>query len=281
MSDGKELVKIRSALVNQNEVLTQVAAIQNIMSVVMKEGTHYGTIEGCNQPSLYKAGSESLLSAFHIAVDPEVTAIRDGDHIIYNVRCKGVHMETGYLVGVGVGECSTAEDKYAWRGAVCDEEFDATPETHKRKKFGKIWEGGQKTVGAKLQVRTNPADIANTCLKMAKKRAQIDLCLTALAASDIFTQDIEDLPEEYQTGLAQSDKKKTNKPQPKSAQSQQPTNSGGEQLATPPQVGLMKKQAGFKNITETELCNEFKVDTVESIPKGKVNDVLAWINTHA
>ena len=46
------------------------------------------------------------------------------------------------------------------------------------------------------QVRTNPADIANTVLKMAKKRAQIDLTLTATAASDCFTQDVEDLPEE-------------------------------------------------------------------------------------
>jgi hypothetical protein len=31
---------------------------------------------------------------------------------------------------------------------------------------------------------------------MAKKRAQIDLTLTATAASDIFTQDLEDIPEE-------------------------------------------------------------------------------------
>lgn len=38
----------------------------------------------------------------------------------------------------------------------------------------------------------------NTILKMAKKRALIDACLTCTAASDIFTQDIEDLPEGYQ-----------------------------------------------------------------------------------
>jgi hypothetical protein len=48
----------------------------------------------------------------------------------------------------------------------------------------------------KKQVRTNPADVANTILKMAKKRAQVDAVITATAASDIFTQDIEDLPPE-------------------------------------------------------------------------------------
>jgi len=38
--------------------------------------------------------------------------------------------------------------------------------------------------------------VANTILKMAKKRAQVDAVITATAASDIFTQDIEDLPDE-------------------------------------------------------------------------------------
>jgi hypothetical protein len=38
------------------------------------------------------------------------------------------------------------------------------------------------------------ADVYNTCLKMAKKRAHVDATLSALAVSDAFTQDIEDLP---------------------------------------------------------------------------------------
>ena len=39
----------------------------------------------------------------------------------------------------------------------------------------------------------NPADHYNTVLKMAKKRALVDAVLTATAASDIFTQDLEDI----------------------------------------------------------------------------------------
>jgi hypothetical protein len=50
------------------------------------------------------------------------------------------------------------------------------------------------THGEKVE-HDNPADYYNTCLKMAKKRAHVDAILTATAASDIFTQDIEDMPE--------------------------------------------------------------------------------------
>jgi hypothetical protein len=38
------------------------------------------------------------------------------------------------------------------------------------------------------------ADVYNTVLKMAKKRAQVDATLTAVGASDLLTQDLEDLP---------------------------------------------------------------------------------------
>ena len=43
----------------------------------------------------------------------------------------------------------------------------------------------------------NPADFYNTCLKMAKKRGLVDAVLTSTAASDIFTQDIEEDPDLY------------------------------------------------------------------------------------
>ena len=39
----------------------------------------------------------------------------------------------------------------------------------------------------------NPADHYNTVFKMAKKRALVDAVLTTTAASDIFTQDLEDI----------------------------------------------------------------------------------------
>lgn len=177
------------------EVRSRVNLIQEVMKSIMKPDTHYGTIPGCQKPSLYKAGSEVLLTTFQIAVEPEVEDLSTPDEIRYRVKAIGVHQGTGVVVGTGIGECSSSEDKYKWRKAVSTEEFNATPETHRRVKYGKNYNTNQ--------VRTQPADMANTVLKMAKKRAQIDLTLTATAASDIFTQDIEDIPEELRTDLDQ------------------------------------------------------------------------------
>lgn len=177
------------------DIRAHVNLIQEVMKAVMKKNTHYGVIPGCKQPSLYKAGSEVLLATFRIAVSLQVDDLSTPDEIRYRVQAIGTH-QSGNIVGTGIGECSSGEEKYRWRKAVCDEEFDDTKENMRRIKYAKNYGKVEK----QKQVRTNPADLANTVLKMAKKRAQIDLTLTATAASDIFTQDVEDLPEELREG---------------------------------------------------------------------------------
>lgn len=182
------------------QVRAQVNLIQDVMKSVMKKDTHFGTIPGCQKPTLYKAGAEVLATTFRLAVDPEVIDLSTHDEIRYRVRVK-LTAANGAFVGVGIGEASSNEDKYMWRKAVCKEEFEATPDDRKRVKWSKSREGAYSTE----QVRTNIADIANTILKMAKKRGQIDAILTATAASDIFTQDIEDLPEEIRANVSEGD----------------------------------------------------------------------------
>ena len=173
------------------DVRAQVNLVKDVMIEVMREGTHYGVIPGTKTPSLYKPGAEKLMATFRLAADPEVEDLgRDGE-AHYRVKVN-IRSSSGDFLGAGIGECSSQEDKYAWRGAICDEEFDATPENRRRIKFAK-WQG---KIEKKKQIRTNPADVSNTILKMAKKRGLIDAVLTITAASDIFTQDIEELPEE-------------------------------------------------------------------------------------
>lgn len=197
MNEIIEMPRQNAAPVSVQDTLQTARTIQTVMQSVMKENTHYGIIPGCKQPSLYKAGSEALLSTFRIAVEPIVEEFTSRDErgrvreIRYRVKCIGRHIGTGHEVGFGVGECSTGEDKYAWRRAVCDEEYDAADEADRRIKWGK-WQG---KVQQTKQVRVPAADMSNTVLKMAKKRAQIDLTLTALGCSDIFAQDLEDLDE--------------------------------------------------------------------------------------
>lgn len=173
------------------DVRAHVNLMQDVMMEVMKDGTHYGTIPGTKSKSLYKAGAEKLMATFRLAARPSVEDLSIGGEVAYRVTVS-LESANGSFVGAGIGECSSSEDKYAWRAAICDEEFDVTPENRRRIKFSKY----QGKVEKKKQVRTNPADVANTILKMAKKRAQVDAVITATAASDIFTQDIEDLPDE-------------------------------------------------------------------------------------
>ena len=204
------------------QVRAQVNLIQEVMKSVMKKDTHYGTIPGCQKPTLYKAGAEVLATTFRLAVDPEVADMSTHDEIRYRVRVK-LTAGNGNFVGVGIGEASSNEEKYMWRKAVCKEEFEATPEDRKRIK----WSKGANGAFATDQVRTNIADIANTILKMAKKRAQIDAILTATAASDIFTQDIEDLPEEIRSDVAEGQESKA-------PQSTKPQTQAPQRTQTPP-----------------------------------------------
>ena len=175
-------------------VVAQVRLVQEVMKDVMKKDTHYGVIPGCQKPSLWKPGAEVLLVMFRIATESVVEDLSTQDEARYRVTRKGTAINSGLFVGSAVGECSSNEDKYKWRYAVCQAEFDATPEDRRREKY--------KRDGSTIkQVRTNHADVANTILKMADKRAYVALALNATAASDCFVQDLEDLPAEIASGL--------------------------------------------------------------------------------
>jgi hypothetical protein len=82
------------------------------------------------------------------------------------------------------------EEKYRWRRAVCDQEWDETAEDRRRTKRSK--RGKNQTPTKVKQVRTEPADLANTVLKMATKRSLVAAVLTVTAASDIFAEYTED-----------------------------------------------------------------------------------------
>lgn len=180
------------------EIRAQVNLIQEVMAAVMKENVHYGTIPGTPKPTLYKPGSEKILSTFRIAIEPIVTDLSTHDEARFRVETRATSQPTGMYLGSGTGEASSNEEKYRWRKAVCQEEFDETPEDRRRQ----VWKKGQNGTYQIPQVRTNHADVANTILKMAKKRSQIDVTLTVTAASDVFAQDIEDLPEGIREAVA-------------------------------------------------------------------------------
>jgi len=162
---------------------------------MMRRGIDFGTIPGCgDKPTLFKPGAEKVLKRFMVhVVDIQVEDLSTADCIRYRVRCVG-QTPDGITRGVGIGECSTDEEKYKWRKARNRPEWDDTPDARRREKH-MSGRNGDYIVN---QVRTNPADAANTVLKMGKKRSMVDLALTATAASDFFTQDVEDMTPEMQ-----------------------------------------------------------------------------------
>lgn len=160
-----------------SEIRKRTNMIQEVMRGVMKEGTHYGVIPGTPKPSLWKPGAELLCMTFRLAPviesrvvgdDPESewsyhATRRDGSSV--DGTCIGFFEVESTCTIIGPnGEtlsrcsarCNNRESKY--RGL-------------------SIFE------------------IRNTILKMSEKRAFLSATLMATGASDIFTQDLEDLPE--------------------------------------------------------------------------------------
>lgn len=180
------------------DVKARLDAILDIVNHAMKEKVDYGQIPGTDKPSLWQAGADKLCVAFQIA--PKIRTTDDigfGNEVkAYRVVVYGVHQPTGLELGEGAGECSSAEEKYAFRYSVHENEWNATPEDRKRLKY--------KRDGSTIkQIRTNPADVANTVLKMAVKRAKIAMVLAVTGAAAIFTQDVEDLAEELRESMAE------------------------------------------------------------------------------
>lgn len=191
----------------------QIQVIQEVMRDAMVKDTHYGVIPGCgDKPTLLKAGAEKLSLTFRLAPTYVVTKTEiGGGHREYEVRCTLTHIPSGAVYGEGVGTCSTMESKFRWRKAerVCPS-CGANAIIKGKAEYGGGWlcfakKGGcgakftdddESIVSQVVGRAENPdlADTYNTILKMSKKRAHIDAVLTATAASDIFAQDLEDLP---------------------------------------------------------------------------------------
>lgn len=187
--------------------------IVEVLEAVMKEGEHYGRIPGTGtKPSLFKAGAEVLATTFGLAPTFKIERTDlPGGHREYEITCTLVHIATGAIVGEGVGCCSTMESKYRWRKAErscpkCNKQGTVLKSKNEsegyfcwRKKdgCGATFPPGDKSIEGQEVGRVENPDIAdtwNTVLKMAKKRAQVDCTLTAVGASDLLTQDLEDLP---------------------------------------------------------------------------------------
>lgn len=207
-NQSRSMIIQEDSRLNSEQVIQQVALIQNIMSAVMKNDEHYGIIPGTgNKKSLYKSGAEKICLTFRLSASygVEETKLENG-HREYRVVTTLTHINSGICYGQGVGLCSTMESKFRYRKV---DNFEPTGQPipkdwWKDKDINSI--GGKgfavkkvddvyqvvKLLENKKQENPDIADTYNTVLKMAKKRSYVDAVISATSASDIFTQDVED-----------------------------------------------------------------------------------------
>lgn len=177
------------------QAVQQYKIIQDIVGKVLVEGRDYGVIPGTRGgPSLWKPGAEKLCGIFGLAVTIIGIETNRQEHFLeYTVTVELVSRHTGAAVGQGIGSCNSGERKY-------------------------------KNVPV--------ADLQNTLLKMAKKRAQIDAVLSATGASGFF-QDEDDSDLEPARPQQNSQRSQPRRPPQNAQQGPQQGNSQGNGQSAP------------------------------------------------
>jgi hypothetical protein len=187
---------------------------------VLREGEHYGTTPGRKDSMmLYKSGAEVISSLFGLSASYKVNRTElEREHVSYEVTCTLNTIDEGLIMGEGLGVCSTYEKKYRYRyqekstGISVPRDFWETKDINILKDrlkasdiayndlkvgFSKDSDGWTITLRKKVE-NDNPADMYNTVLKIARKRAFVDAVQTSLACSDIFSnpEDMEEFERE-------------------------------------------------------------------------------------
>lgn len=197
------------------QALERVNLVQEVLAHIMKDGTHYGgSFPGDTKKNLLKPGADSLCLAFQLAPEFEVIERDLGNgHREYRTNCTLKTQGSGVLVATGVGCCSTMESRYRYRNAAlkcpkCGKDTIIKGKEEygggwvcfaKKGGCNAKWKDGDREIEGQERGKvenTDPADVWNTVLKISKKRAFVDASITATAASDIFTQDLEDIAED-------------------------------------------------------------------------------------
>lgn len=257
-------------------LVRQVGLIQEVMSKIMKDNEHYGKIPGTDKPTLLKPGAEKLCMTFRL--DPEyeiIREVRERDFIAYTIKCTLNHIPTGQRIASGIGSCNSREAKYRFRFS---EELTETPvpkgywdarKSGDSKEMKRLLGDGMRArknevtgtwVLAKAEKveNDNPWDLDNTIIKMACKRALVAAVLNGTAASDIFTQDLEDMdPEVIGKGAgASKDALKSDKK----------TKAGGG----PVKAVKCPETGKFRPMTD---CTDCTITTCEHNPAANGEDV--------
>lgn len=261
------------------QLVGQVNLIQKVMAAVMKDGEHFGIIPGCGKkPSLLQPGAQKLLVTFRLAPDYEITKNESSNgHREYVVKCTLKTIGSGSFVGQGAGSASTMEGK--WRFRVAPKKLtdrpvpkaywdlrQSNPQAAQDAIGGKGFstqkdENGSWMIAEGTSEKVehdNPADYYNTVLKMACKRALVAATLTATAASDIFTQDVEELVENFKSApepAASAPKTPPARPQPTEGIFESFVDTEAQNRPTDPKTPTPARSANPADLRNATICD--------------------------
>jgi hypothetical protein len=271
--------QLQEAIERENKMR---AIIVGYFRQAMKEGHHYYNLPGQEnrKPALSKEGALNICSLFKVTPSPEEPkeTFEPNGHYSCRSRVHFISNRTGAVVATGDGSCSTRESKYAYRWAWASE---VPAHVDKDKLERKEWDGqgGRKNVKYKLP-NEDPADLYNTVLKMAGKRAIVDAALKLPLVSELFTQDLEEQLAENVSAKAKETRARN-------------TSSTTKVTPPPPAATEMKKRAiNLKNkliaehkIDETETLNVLPegVSSFDDLTEEQAGEVVpklsGWLNT--
>lgn len=139
------------------QIMNKINQFQQVIKAQLRPKTDFGIIPGTDKPTLLKPGAEKILMLLGVTSMYElIERVQDYDKGFFAYTVKCILSKDGIIITEGLGHCNSRERKF-------------------------------------MSQKVDPYTIANTCLKMAKKRAQVDAVLTIASLSDVFTQDIEDM----------------------------------------------------------------------------------------
>jgi len=263
---GGGIVNFEDYAMPVDSLVKQVTRIQEVMDKVMKEGEHYGKIPGTDKPTLLKPGAEKLNLTFRLNPDYEIIReVRERDFIAYTVKCVLNHIPTGQVIASGIGSCNSREAKYRFRFSeeltdvpVPKEYWDARKAGDSKEMKRLLGDGMRarknEVTGTWVLARAekveneNPWDLDNTIIKMACKRALVAAVLNGTAASDIFTQDLEDMDPDTVGNQGSGQKKGNGKKDPGSGKPA----GGGVKAVKCPETGKFRPETECADCTKTD-----------------------------
>jgi len=244
----KKIDKAKIVEVSDTDIVSlkkQYDLFRKLQQDVLEQEIDYGFPGGRHQgqkPSLYKSGAEKLTRLFNLIPRFEIIKEAETDKfILYMFKCV-LETRDGLVIGEGFGSANSRE---------------------------------------KSQWNANPWANANSILKIAKKRAHVDAVLTGLGASNVFTQDLEDMTEQDKP-QAQSQTQAQSQPV---QQKNNVNNTEKNNLATAKQNKLIhaliariaKETDTTPDVYAEEVKKTLGYDSLSKLTKKQASDIISYL----